>query len=88
MATHISETEAAGSFPKVMELARDRGESFVLERGGEPICELLPAKPAKFTGADLASLLRALPRPDDDYLAAVEELATKQPLMAESPWQP
>ncbi|MGA3212765.1 MAG: hypothetical protein ABSD20_15775 [Terriglobales bacterium] len=25
MATHISETEAAGSFPKVMELARDRG---------------------------------------------------------------
>jgi hypothetical protein len=82
MATHISETEAAGSFPKVMELARDRGESFVLERGGEPICELLPATAAKFTGAGLATLLRALPRPDDAYLALVEALAARQSSIA------
>jgi antitoxin (DNA-binding transcriptional repressor) of toxin-antitoxin stability system len=70
-----------------MNRVRYRGESFVVERGGKPICEILPARPPKFSGAELASLLRSLPRPDEEYLAIVKELITKQPTIAEPGWQ-
>ncbi|HKV53485.1 MAG TPA: hypothetical protein VJN94_02485 [Candidatus Binataceae bacterium] len=70
-----------------MNRVRYRGETFVVERGGKPICEILPAGPPSFTGAELARLLHSLPKPDEDYLRIVEELITKQPTVAESGWQ-
>jgi prevent-host-death family protein len=87
MKSRISATEAARSFSELMNRVRYRGESFVVERSGKPICEIVPAKPAKFSGAELAKLLRSLPRPDEEYLAFVEELIAKQPSVAESGWQ-
>ncbi len=70
-----------------MNRVRYRGESFIVERGGKSICEILPATPAKFSGADLANLLRSLPKPDEEYLAVVEEVVMKQPTVAKSGWQ-
>jgi len=70
-----------------MNRVRYRGESFVVERSGKPICEILPARPPQFTGADLANLLRSLTKPDEEYLALVERLIAKQPSVAESGWQ-
>ena len=87
MKSRISATEAARSFSELMNRVRYRGESFVVERGGKPICEILPARPPKFSGAELASLLRSLPTPDEEYLTIVEELIAKQPTVAESGWQ-
>jgi antitoxin (DNA-binding transcriptional repressor) of toxin-antitoxin stability system len=87
MKSHISATKAARSFSELMNRVRYRGESFVVERGGHPICEILPAKPPKFTGAELAKLLRSLPKLDEDYLALVEEVVTNQPPVAKSGWQ-
>ena len=87
MKSRISATKAARSFSELMNRVRYRGESFVVERGGQPICEIIPAKPPKFTGAELAALLRALPKPDEAYLALVEEVVTKQPVVAKSGWQ-
>jgi len=87
MKSRISATAAARSFSELMNRVRYRGESFVVERGGKPICEILPARPAKFSGAELATLLRSLPKPDEEYLAVVEEVVTKQPTVAESGWQ-
>jgi len=58
-----------------------------VERGGKPICEILPARPPKFSGTELASLLRSLPTPEEEYLTIVEELIAKQPTVAESGWQ-
>ena len=69
-----------------MNRVRYRGERFVVERGGKPICEILPARPPKFSGGELAELLRSLPKPDEEYLALVENLIAKQPTMAESRW--
>jgi antitoxin (DNA-binding transcriptional repressor) of toxin-antitoxin stability system len=86
MKSHISATEAARSFSELMNRVRYRGESFVVERGGKPICEILPARPPKFSGAELARLLRSLPSPDDEYLRIVEELIAKQPTVADSGW--
>jgi len=70
-----------------MNRVRCGGESFIVERGGKPICEILPATPPNFSGAELANLLHSLPKPDEDYLTVVEEVVTKQPTVAESKWQ-
>jgi antitoxin (DNA-binding transcriptional repressor) of toxin-antitoxin stability system len=86
MKLHITATEAARSFSELMNRVRYRGESFVVERGGKPICEILPAGPPTFSGRDLATLLRSLPRPDDGYFEVVKDLAAKQPKVAESKW--
>jgi len=87
MKSRISATEAVRSFSELMNRVRYRGESFLVERGGKPICEILPAAPAKFSGAELANLLRSLPKPDEEYLSIVEELVAKQPSVAKSGWQ-
>jgi antitoxin (DNA-binding transcriptional repressor) of toxin-antitoxin stability system len=86
MKTHISATEAARTFSELMNRVRDRGESFVVERGGKPICEISPAAPPKFTARQLASLLRSLPKPDEGYLALLEDLIAKRPKVAGSRW--
>lgn len=70
-----------------MNRVRYRGESFIVERGGKPICEILPARPPKFSGAELVNLLRSLPKPDEEYLTIVEEVIAKQPAVAKSGWQ-
>jgi hypothetical protein len=38
--------------------------------------------PPKFTGAELAKLLRSLPKPDEEYLAFVAELISRRPSVA------
>ena len=71
-----------------MNRVRYRRESFIVERGGKPICEILPARPPKFSGAELASLLRSLPTPDEEYLNDDRRgVDAKQPTVAESGWQ-
>ena len=87
MKSRISATEAVRSFSELMNRVRYRRESFVVERGGKPICEILPAGPPRFSGAEFANLLRSLPKPDEEYLAIVEDLITKQATVADSGWQ-
>jgi antitoxin (DNA-binding transcriptional repressor) of toxin-antitoxin stability system len=87
MKSRISATTAARSFSELMNRVRYRGESFIVERGGKPICEILPARPPKFTGAQLVDLLRSLPRPDEEYLTVVEDLTKNQQLVAKSGWR-
>jgi len=86
MKLRISATKTARSFSELMNRVRYRGESFVVERGGKPICEILPAQPPKFSGRELADLLRSLPKPDEEYLALVERLMANQSTVAEPKW--
>jgi antitoxin (DNA-binding transcriptional repressor) of toxin-antitoxin stability system len=83
----LSATEAARSFSDLLNRARYRGESFLIERGGVAIAELRPVAPPRFTGADLAALLRSLPAVDDGFLTAVEEAARNQPQLPDSQWE-
>ncbi|MGH8011740.1 MAG: type II toxin-antitoxin system Phd/YefM family antitoxin [Candidatus Binataceae bacterium] len=87
MKSHVSATEAARSFSELMNRVSYRGESFVVERGGKPICEIVPAGQVRFTGANLAKLLQSLPKPDEEYLTIVEELIARQSTVAESGWR-
>ena len=50
------------------------------------MAELEPTMPERFPGADLASLLRSLPRVDEGFVRTVEELIRAQPVFPESPW--
>lgn len=86
-ARRVSATEASRNFSELLNRVLYRGETFIVERGGEPICELRPAAPMLFTGADLVTLLRSLPPIDEEYLSIVEEIAREQPLLPESPWE-
>lgn len=84
----VSATEASRNLSELLNRIRYRGESFLVMRGGQPICELKPASPKGFSGADLVALLRSLPPVDEGYLSAVEETARNQPFLPESPWVP
>lgn len=58
----------------------------MIERGGEPVSEISPVTPPRFTGADFLSLLHALPKPDSGYWDAVEDRTKQKPAVPESPW--
>jgi antitoxin (DNA-binding transcriptional repressor) of toxin-antitoxin stability system len=86
MKLHISATETARRFSEFMNRVYYRGESFIVERGGKPMCEILPAQPPRFSGRALADLIQSLPKPDKEYLTLVEKMAAKQSPVAESKW--
>ena len=68
MKSEISATDAARRFSEVLNRVRYRNETFVVKRGGEPVCEIVPVRAATFTGRDFVELLRSLPHPDKEYL--------------------
>ncbi len=87
MKNRVSATEAARNFSELLNRIRYRGEEFIVERGGEPVCRMMPAGPRHFTLADLAELVATLPKPDKDYLRVVERAVRKQPKVPKSPWR-
>jgi antitoxin (DNA-binding transcriptional repressor) of toxin-antitoxin stability system len=88
MESHLSATEAARTFSDILNRVRYRGETFVIERGGEPVCRMTPvAAPGRFTAKDLARLLETHPRPDALYLDAVEEAVASQSTLPGSAWE-
>jgi hypothetical protein len=82
----ISATEAARSFSELLDRVCYRGETFVIERGGELVCEMSHVTPPHFTGADFAALLHSLPKPDPGYWDLVKERTKQTPAVPESPW--
>ena len=82
----ISATEAARSFSELLDRVCYRGETFVIERGGELVCEMSHVTPPRFTGADFSTLLHSLPKPDPRYWDAVEQRTKQTPAVPESPW--
>ena len=86
MKTRVSATAAARGFSELLNRVRYRNESFIVERGGEPICEIVPAKPRTAKGRDLIGLLDRLPRPDDEYFETVREITRHQPKVRKSRW--
>ena len=82
----VSATEAARSFSELLDRVCYRGETFVIERGGELVCEMSHVTPPHFTGADFITLLYSLPKPDPAYWDAVEQGTKETPAVPESPW--
>lgn len=87
MKSEITATNAARRFSEVLNRVLYRNESFVVKRGGEPVCEIVPVRAARFTGRELAELLRSLPHPGKDYLDTVEKHIRRQPKAEGSKWE-
>lgn len=83
----ISATEAARSFSDLLNRIQYRGERFVVERGGAPVCEITPATVVTVTVTDLVRALRSGPRADPEYLDLLEEITRTQPKVERSPWE-
>ena len=83
----ISATEAARNFSDLVNRVYYQGETFVVERGGEPVCAISPVGPAKFTGSDFVRLLSGLPSPDQEYFDLIEQLNKKQSVLGPSQWE-
>ncbi len=84
----VSATEASRNFSDILNRALYRGESFIIERGGEPVCEIRPAASSSFKVTDLVVLLRDLPSIDEEFLNTVQEISRSQPSVPGSPWEP
>jgi len=87
MESRITATEAARTFSDLLNRVRYRGEEFVVERGGEPVCRIVPAQPVKRTLADLVRILESAPKPDTAYWDTVEKITRRQPKVPKSPWR-
>jgi antitoxin (DNA-binding transcriptional repressor) of toxin-antitoxin stability system len=88
MATRVSATEAVRTFSDLLNRIRYRGEEFVVERAGEPVCRMTPAAPARrLSLKELASLLREIPGADGNYASDVRRAARKQGRLPPSPWE-
>ena len=81
----VSATELARSLSELLNRVRYRGEEFLIERHGEPLCRIVPVRP-RFTLRELVELLKSAPKPDPGYWDAVEEVIRTQPPLPESPW--
>ena len=83
----MSATEAVRTFSDLLNRIRYRGEEFVVERAGEPVCRMTPATPTKSLSlGDLASLLRQIPKPDAGYVSDVRRTVRSQGRPPRSPW--
>jgi antitoxin (DNA-binding transcriptional repressor) of toxin-antitoxin stability system len=86
MKPYISATQAARTFSDLVNRVYYRGEEFVIERGGTPVCQLVPVQPPSCTVAALVQLLRRVPNPDAEYWQTVEALTRQQPPLPSAPW--
>jgi hypothetical protein len=83
----VSATEAARNFSELLNRVRYQRRAFLVERGGDAVCEIRPVcHSGDFTGADLARLFAALPGAPREYLKAVEEHVEKQPPAKTTQW--
>jgi hypothetical protein len=57
-----------------------------VERGGEPVCRILPAEPPPLTLKEFIEFWRSLPKPDPEYWDDVERAVNSQPPMPDLPW--
>lgn len=88
MSTRVTATEAVRTFSDLLNRIRYRGEEFVVERGGEPVCRMTPAGPAhRLTFRELAELLRDIPGPDPGFAADVRTAMRRQSRLRRSPWE-
>jgi antitoxin (DNA-binding transcriptional repressor) of toxin-antitoxin stability system len=84
--TRVS-AEAVRAFSDLLNRVRCRGEEFVIEGAGEPVCRLSPtAPPKRLTLEGLASLLGKIPGPNAGFAADVRRAARRQGRPPGSPW--
>jgi antitoxin (DNA-binding transcriptional repressor) of toxin-antitoxin stability system len=79
METKITSTQLAKRLSDILNRVRYRGEQFVVERNGEPIALLGPARaPSSITLRELAARLADLDLPGDGFADDLESIQAAQ----------
>lgn len=86
MESNISEAEAVRHFSDILNRVIQRREEFVVQRGGDAVCRIIPAAPSRFTLAELAELLATISKPDSAFWDEIEALTKNQAGVPNSPW--
>jgi antitoxin (DNA-binding transcriptional repressor) of toxin-antitoxin stability system len=85
--TRVSATEAVRTFSDLLNRIRYRGEEFIVERAGEPVCRMAPASPTRrLSLRELVSVLRDIPGADASYASDVRLAVRRQGRLPRSPW--
>lgn len=87
MDKRVSATRAARQFSDLLNRVCYRGETFLIERGGEPVGRLTAAAPPRCTLAEFVTFLRDGPKPDPGYWEALRAITKRQPKLPRSPWR-
>jgi prevent-host-death family protein len=85
--TRVTATEAARKFSEILNRVAYKGESFVVERSGRPVCEIRPAEKEGISTQELVEFLGSGPHPDKGYLDTLEEITRNQPTVAPLRWE-
>jgi antitoxin (DNA-binding transcriptional repressor) of toxin-antitoxin stability system len=85
--TRITATEASRKFSEILNRVKFKGESFIVERNGKPICEISPSESEGLSTQELVEVLRSGPWPDKGYFKIFEEITRNQPTVAPSAWE-
>jgi len=72
MATKITATELAKNLSDILNRARYRGESFIIERNGESVATVEPPPKQGITLEELVALINDLPPIDDRFADDLE----------------
>lgn len=76
----LTSTEVQRNFAEVLNRVRYQGETILVERGGEEVCEIIPpAQPRKFTWSDLVQLIDSAGSAGEEWASAVESAIRDQP---------
>ena len=76
----LTSTEVQRNFADVLNRVRFQGETIIVERAGEEICEIIPpAQPRKFTWSDLTQLIETAGTAGEEWASAVEQSIRHQP---------
>jgi antitoxin (DNA-binding transcriptional repressor) of toxin-antitoxin stability system len=90
MKIRMTASDVVRSFSDVVNRVVYRGEEFIVERNGEPACQITPVSPPPsipgFTIADLNNLLRSLPAPDPAFWDDVEQATHVQGELPGTVW--
>ena len=87
MQNNITATELARSLSDILNRVRYRGESFIIERAGEPVAALTPPGPTRgCTLANLVARLGDLELPGDGFADDLEAIQSSQTIEETVRW--
>ena len=86
--SRIAATEAAKNFGRLVSRVSEERATYIVERGGQPVAQIGPVGRTPSTLGDFKAWLRDLPRVDDEYLRALEDVVAKhnKPRVRRNPW--
>jgi hypothetical protein len=86
---HVSATEAAKNFGRLVNRIREERATYIVDRGGMPVARIGPPEMRACTLRDFRALLDAHRRRDDEFARAVETVVRRhnRRRVRRNPWE-